>query len=43
MYCIKCGKLISDEEFKARYEELVRQGVVPNMIPICKECREGKE
>lgn len=41
--CTKCGGPISEEEFKKRYEELLAQGIVPMMVPICKECREDKE
>lgn len=39
--CTKCGREISDEESRARYEEVMQKyGIVPMMIPICKECRE---
>lgn len=41
--CVKCGKEISDEEFRERYEEITKKyGIVPMMVPICKECRKDK-
>lgn len=40
--CIKCGVAVSDEEMKARYEELMKQGIMPMMVCMCKECRENK-
>lgn len=42
--CIKCGREISKEESQARYNEIwEKYRVVPNMVAICKECREEKE
>ena len=41
--CIKCGVSISDEESKARYEELCKMGIIPQMVTICKSCREKPE
>lgn len=42
--CIKCGREISKEESQARYNEIwEKYMVVPNMVAICKECREEKK
>ena len=42
--CIKCGREISTQESQERYEEIMKKyGVVPMMVPICKECRKDKE
>lgn len=43
MKCFKCGKPVSEEEFRKRYEWLASLGIVAIMLPMCKECREGKE
>lgn len=40
--CMKCGKPISEEAIRQRYEALVNQGIVPNMIALCVECRQWK-
>jgi DNA-directed RNA polymerase subunit RPC12/RpoP len=41
--CIKCGREVSDEEMKARYDEIwEKYKIVPQMVTICKECREKK-
>jgi hypothetical protein len=40
MKCIHCGVEVSEQEMRARYDELSRRGIVPMMITMCKECRE---
>jgi NAD-dependent SIR2 family protein deacetylase len=38
--CIKCGKDIPDEESRARYDELMKLGIMPKLVPMCKTCRD---
>ena len=43
MNCAVCGKFVSPEEHRERYEELKKMGVIPMMISMCKECRESDD
>ena len=43
MNCAVCGKFVSIEEHRERYEELKKTGVIPMMISMCKECRESDD
>jgi NAD-dependent SIR2 family protein deacetylase len=41
MVCIKCGTEVTKSEMEARREELWKQyGVIANIVPMCKSCRD---
>lgn len=39
--CIKCGKDVSEEEFRKRYQHLIDMGIQPLMVVMCQKCRDG--
>jgi hypothetical protein len=39
MRCIECDAPVTEQEMKERYEELSKYGIVPMLVPMCKECR----
>jgi len=44
MKCMKCGKTVSEQDMRDRYEELAKKGIIAMLIPMCVDCRlEGWE
>lgn len=40
MKCYYCGAPVTEEEYQARYNEFLEQGIIPMMMPSHKACRE---
>lgn len=39
LQCLKCKAEVPYEEWKARYDGLLAQGIIPSMIVLCHKCR----
>lgn len=40
MKCPKCGNDIPTIEWEERYNQMVVRGIIPNMVLLCKDCRD---